>query len=66
MDRAIMIGLRWFVVAATVTGAVAEFLNWLVIAAASITLISICLEAASVSRRLTVRRPGPAGAQNLR
>ena len=50
MDRAIMIGLRWFVVAATITGAVAGFLNWLVIGAASVTLISVCLEAVSLRR----------------
>jgi len=49
MDRAIMIGLRWFVVAATVTGGFAWFLNWLVIAAASVTLIDTCLEAASLA-----------------
>jgi hypothetical protein len=57
VDRVIRIGLWLLVVAAAVTGGVAWVLNWLVIAAASAWLISICRQAASISRSL-----GPAGA----
>jgi hypothetical protein len=52
MDRAFRIGFQWLVVAAAVLGGVAWFLNWLVIAAASAWLISICRQAAIVSRSL--------------
>jgi hypothetical protein len=57
MDRAIRICFQWFVVVAAVLGGVAWCLNWLVIVAASAWLISICRQAAMVSRNL-----GPAGA----
>jgi hypothetical protein len=59
VDRVIRIGLRLFVAAAP--GGVGWFLNWLVIAAASVWLISNCRQAASVSRSW-----GPAGATFFR
>ena len=51
MDRAFRIGFQWLVVAAA-SVALPGFLNWLVIAAASAWLISICRQAAMVSRSL--------------